>query len=137
MPTLLHDLGFMAAIERCVQEFQKHTGIECSLVLPEEGVTPDDNQSSALFRTLQESLNNIAKHSHASKVSILFLDRDHSLIMLVKDNGIGFDMNTHNYNSFGLLSIKERARIVHGKARISSKSGKGTQVVFSIPLAKK
>jgi signal transduction histidine kinase len=82
-------------------------------------------------------LSNIAKHSQASRVSILFIDRGKSLILLVKDNGVGFDKNTSKANSFGLLCIQERARMVNGKTRISSKPGKGTQVVFSIPLAEK
>lgn len=134
VPTQLHDLGFAAAIERYVQDFQNNTGIECGLVLPEEGLMLDDNQSSAIFRILQESLNNVAKHAQATKVRILFIDRNHSLIMLVKDNGVGFDRNAHKDNSFGLLGIRERTLMVNGKARISSKQGRGTQVVISIPL---
>lgn len=133
MPTQLHDLGFADAVERYVRDFQKNTRIECGLVLPDAGLTLDDNQSSAIFRILQESLNNVAKHAQATKVSILIIDRDHSLILLVKDNGVGFDRNVHKNNSFGLLGIRERALMVNGKARISSKQGQGTQVVVSIP----
>ena len=135
MSTQLHDIGFETAVELYVHDFQKNTGIECGLVLPEEGLSLDENQSSTLFRILQESLNNVAKHAQATKVSIMFIDRDHSLILLIKDNGVGFDRNTHNHNSFGLLGIRERALMVNGKARISSKPDKGTQVVVSIPLA--
>jgi signal transduction histidine kinase len=135
MPIQLHDLGFSAAVGRYVQDFQKHTKIECVLALPEEELMLDENQSSAMFRILQESLNNVAKHAQATKVRILFIDRNHSLILLVQDNGVGFDRNTHKGNSFGLLGIKERVLMVNGKARISSKPGKGTQVVVSIPLA--
>ncbi|MFA6971278.1 MAG: CHASE domain-containing protein [Gallionella sp.] len=137
IPTQLHDLGFAAAVEFYVQNFQKHTGIECGLVFPEEKLSLDKNQSSAMFRILQESLNNVAKHAQATKVSILYIDRNCSLILLVKDNGVGFDRNTHKHNSFGLLGIRERAMVVNGKARISSKPGKGTHVVVSIPLAGK
>lgn len=136
MPTHLHDFEFTAAVERYVQDFQEHTRIECGLVFPEE-LTLDENQSFALFRILQESLNNVAKHAQATKVSILFIDRGHSLIMLVRDNGVGFDRNTHKDNSFGLLGISERALIVNGKARVSSKPGKGTQVMVKLPLAGK
>jgi signal transduction histidine kinase len=137
MPTQLHDLGFTAAVEYYVQDFQKNTGIECRLVLPEEGLTLDDNQSSAIFRILQESLNNVAKHAQATRVSILFIHRDNSLILHVKDNGVGFDRKAHKNNSFGLLGIRERALMVNGKTRISSRPDKGTQVVVSIPLTGK
>jgi len=133
-PTLLHDLGFTPAVKHYVQDFQKNTGIECGLVLPEEGLTLDENQSSAMFRILQESLNNVAKHAQATRVSILFINRNHSLILIVRDDGVGFDRNTHKNDSFGLVGINERALMVSGKARISSKPGKGTQVLVIIPL---
>ncbi len=136
-PTLLHDLGFAAAVEHYVQEFQKYTEIECELILPEEELTLDENQSSAMFRILQEAMNNVAKHAQATRVGILFTSRDHSLIFLVKDNGVGFDSNIHKDNSFGLLGIRERALMVNGRARISSQPGKGTQIVVKIPLAGK
>lgn len=136
-PTLLHELGFAAAVERYVSNFQKQTGIECGLVLHEEEFALNENQYLAMFRILQESLNNVAKHAQATRVNILLIDRGHSLILLVKDNGVGFDMNTHKDNSFGLLGIRERALMVNGKIRISSKPGKGTQVVVSIPHTRK
>lgn len=78
-----------------------------------------------------------AKHAQATSASILFIDRDHSLILLVKDNGVGFDRKAHKDNYFGLLGIRERALVLNGKARISSKPGKGTQVVVSLPLTGK
>jgi PAS domain S-box-containing protein len=135
MPIQLHDIGFAAAVERYVQDFMKHTGVESGLVLPESELTLEENQSCVLFRVLQESLNNVAKHAQATSVSILFIIRDGSLILVVKDNGVGFDRNTNKDNAFGLLGIMERALMIKGKARISSKPGKGTQVVVKIPLA--
>jgi PAS domain S-box-containing protein len=137
VPSQLHNLGFVAAANRHVQDFKKQTGIELSLTWPQEEQALDGNQSSALFRILQESLNNVAKHAQATRASILFVARPHSLILVVKDNGAGFDRNAHRNNSFGLLGISERALMVNGKARISSKPGKGTQVLVRIPLAEK
>lgn len=103
--------------------------------MPEEELTLNENQSSAMFRILQESLSNTAKHAQATTISILFINRDHSLVLVVKDNGVGFDRTMLKNNSFGLLGIMDRARMLNGKARISSKPGKGTQVIVSIPLA--
>ncbi|MDD4928710.1 MAG: sensor histidine kinase [Gallionella sp.] len=134
-PSQLHDLGFRAAVERYVENFQKHLAIECELVLPDEGITPDENQSFVLFRILQESLNNVAKHAQATKVTISLAERPHALILVVKDNGIGFDRHAHrDKNSFGLTGIKERALAVNGRVRVGSIPGKGTQVVIRIPL---
>ena len=90
------------------------------------------DQSSAIFRILQESLSNVAKHSQANKVEILFTRRSNSLSMVVEDNGIGF-AETHKQKSFGLLGIRERALIAGGKAKISSTHGKGTRVSITIP----
>ena len=137
MPILLHDLGFSAAVEHYVQDFQRHTGLDCRLALPEDELILDENQSSTLFRILQESLTNVAKHAQATKVSILFIERNHSLILMVKDNGVGFNKLNRKNISFGLLSIRERAQMVNGKARISSQPGEGTQVLISIPLIEK
>jgi two-component system sensor histidine kinase DegS len=97
----------------------------------------DENQSSTLFRILQESLNNVAKHAQAASVNISFIKKNDSLTLVIKDNGSGFDKTMHRENSFGLLGISERALMVNGKARISSKPGKGTQVAVRIPLAGK
>lgn len=137
MPTQMHDLGFASAVENYVRNFRKLTGIECVLVLPKGELMLDENQSSTLFRILQESLNNIAKHAQATSVNISFIKRNDSLTLVIKDNGVGFDRAMHRENSFGLLGISERAMMVNGKARISSQPGKGTQVAVRIPLAGK
>lgn len=137
MPTQMHDLGFTAAVENYVRNFRKRTRIECGLALPKEGLTLDENQSSTLFRILQESLNNVAKHAQATSVNISFKRKNGSLTLAIKDNGVGFDRTMYRENSFGLLGISERALMVNGRARISSKTGKGTQVAVRIPLAGK
>jgi PAS domain S-box-containing protein len=131
-PTLLEDVGLDAAIEDYVRQFRQNTHIECILELPEEGLTLEAEQSSAIFRILQESLSNIAKHAQASKVKILFTRHSNSLVMVVEDDGLGF-VQTHKEKSFGLLGIRERALIVGGKAKISSMHGKGVQVSVTVP----
>jgi PAS domain S-box-containing protein len=110
MPTQLHDMGFATAVEHYVRDFQKRTGIECGLALPETQVSLEENLSSTLFRILQESLNNIAKHAQATSVGILLIIRDHSFIMVIKDNGIGFDRNMNKENTFGLFGIRSAPR---------------------------
>jgi signal transduction histidine kinase len=132
MPTQLHDMGFATAVEHYVRDFQKQTGMDCRLALPETEVTLEENQSSTLFRILQESLNNIAKHAQATSVAILFIKRKQSFTMVIKDNGTGFDRNANKDNTFGLFGIRERALMINGKARISSRPGKGTQVLIRI-----
>lgn len=132
-PNLLGDVGLAAAIRDYVKKFSQHTKIECKLALPVDEFSLGADQSLTLFRILQESLNNVAKHAQASRVKIVFTKREDSILMAVKDNGIGFDTNARNEQSLGLLGIRERALMVGGKARISSTVDKGTRVTVSIP----
>ena len=133
-PSLLDEVGLAFAIERYVQDFEKNTELECDLRLPEEELILDGNQSSTIFRIIQESLTNVAKHAHASKISIVLSEWEKSLVLTVKDNGTGFDLNAQKEQSFGLLGIRERAAMVGGKAKITSEAGKGTTVRVSLPL---
>ena len=134
-PTLLDEVGLKLAIKSYVQEFETNTKIECDLHLPEEELALTENQSTAIFRIIQESLTNVVKHAKANRVSIVLSEWDNSLVLTVKDNGIGFDLNTRKAKSFGLLGIGERAAMVGGKAQITSAAGKGTTVRVSLPLA--
>lgn len=127
-PNLQEGFGFAATVEDYVKKFEQRTGIECSLVMPEEGVELEGSQSITLFRILQESLNNVAKHSRASAVNIVFTEQDKSLSLVIEDNGIGFDPAEHRERSFGLLGIRERALMMGGRTTITSTPGKGTQV---------
>lgn len=131
-PNLLDDIGLAAAVKDYVKRFQRDTEIECTLVLPEEDVTLNANQSVTVFRIIQESLNNVTKHAQASKVEIHFARQGESLLLQIKDNGIGFDP-VRKEQSFGLLGIKERALMIGGTATIESTPGQGTLVSLSIP----
>ncbi len=132
-PSLLEDIGLAATIEDCVRQFRHNSDIECILTLPEGKLVQAADQSAAIFRILQESLSNIAKHAQASKVEISIIKQDNSLLMVIEDNGIGF-VQKHKEQSFGLIGIRERALIAGGEARISSTPGNGTRVTVSIPL---
>ncbi len=133
-PNLLGDVGLTAAIADYVKKFREHTHIDCILELPEEDFTLNAEQSLTVFRILQESLNNVAKHAQTNRIDITLSVRAGSLMMLIKDNGVGFDPGKRKAHSFGLLGIRERALMVGGKARINSKPGKGTRVSVNIPI---
>ncbi|MGA7748954.1 MAG: PAS domain-containing protein, partial [Gallionella sp.] len=133
-PDLLEDVGLAAAVKDYVKRFQRDTEIECTLVLQEEDVHLNVEQSVTVFRIIQESLNNVAKHAQASRVEINFARQGDLLELQISDNGIGFDP-TSKERSFGLLGIKERALMIGGTATIASTPGKGSQVSLSIPLS--
>ncbi|HJV82251.1 response regulator [Noviherbaspirillum sp.] len=133
-PTVL-DLGLSAAIEWQVKEFQRRTGITCELVMPDKELMVDDNRATALFRILQESLNNVFRHARASKATIELHAQDKRLIMTVTDNGVGiFPGCRRKANSFGLVGIKERVSALGGEFVLDTAQDKGTSIKISIPL---
>jgi len=94
----------------------------------------NSQQSVALYRILQESLTNIAKHAKATKINIDLAIKDEKLVMKVKDNGIGFNIPQKNKpNSYGLLGMKERVYLLEGELLISSQPGEGTTIKVEIP----
>lgn len=132
-PTVL-DLGLNAAIEWLVQDFQHRSGIACELVMKDD-VTLDDNRATALFRVLQESLNNVLRHAKATKVCIHLHREDEALIMEITDNGIGiYPECRRKANSFGLVGIEERINALGGELDIQSDNDTGTVLTISLPM---
>ena len=133
-PTVL-DLGLNAAIEWQVKEFQRRTGIECELLISEDEIVVDDGRATALFRILQESLNNVFRHARATKTRIEVQQADDTLLMRVVDNGVGiFPGCRRKANSFGLVGIKERVSTLGGELSIDTQKDKGTSLMVTIPV---
>lgn len=134
-PTVL-DLGLCAAFEWQVKEFQRRTGIACELEVSDKELTVDDNCATALFRVLQEALNNVFRHARATKTQIEVCQTNGLLTMRVTDNGVGiFPGCRRKANSFGLVGIKERLTTLGGKLAIETAPDKGTILTVSIPLS--
>jgi two-component system sensor histidine kinase UhpB len=134
-PSLLDDLGLVAAIEWQVQEFGERTGIECHLHASDDDLTLESTRSIAIFRILQECLTNVAKHAGASRVDVSLKKRGELLMLEVRDNGRGFEpANLRKKSSFGVLGMKERALGLGGQVRIRNMKGGGTTVSAHVPL---
>ena len=133
-PTLLDDLGLIAAMEWHLKEFEKRSGIKTELKEPGEELLLTDAAKIGLFRIFQESLTNVARHSKATKVTVdLLAEQDH-IVLCIKDNGIGFDEEKISQKrTLGILGMKERSAMIRGNYEISSIPGKGTTVVVSVP----
>lgn len=131
------ELGLYAAASWQIQKFERQTGIHCVLETIQEDVDSGltEEITAAAFRILQESLTNIARHSHASKVEIELSRRDNEFIMRISDNGVGFYQNDRRKgNAFGLLGIRERILFFGGKLIIDSNQNTGTTLFISIPV---
>jgi PAS domain S-box-containing protein len=127
------DMGMSAALEWLSNEFQVRTGVQCRLhVGPAlDGFT--EEQSTAVFRIVQESLTNVARYAQARQVDISLRESTSGYVMAIKDDGKGFDPDGVRGRSFGLVGIRERALMLGGDVRIDSRPGQGTTVEVVIP----
>ena len=133
-PSLLDNLGLVAAIDWQLKEFQSRSGIEMVFNKPSEELEISDAVKNGLFRIFQESLTNVARHSKAKSVTVELLKKDGQLILRVEDDGQGFNLNREsNGKTLGILGMKERAAMMGGKYHISSMPGKGTSVTVVLP----
>jgi signal transduction histidine kinase len=129
------DLGLHAAIEWQVHEFRRLSGIDCALSMNGQEPELDDQQATAVFRVLQESLTNIRRHARASNVRIELAAHDGRLSLAVQDNGVGMHPNERRKtHRFGLVGMAERVAMLDGELRIESVPGQGTVLSLSIPI---
>ncbi len=135
-PRTLDDLGLSAALEAQAQEFESRTGILCSVTLPQEPLVLDADISTAVFRIFQESLTNVARHAHATRVVARLERQNNRITFQVSDNGEGFDPEKAKANkSLGLVGMQERASLLNGDLKIAGVPGAGTTMTLTIPLA--
>jgi signal transduction histidine kinase len=135
-PRLLDTMGLRFALENYVAEFSKRTGILSELVFSEGAERLDDARSIALFRIVQEALNNVTKHSGAKNVSIRLDQAGDQITLKVIDDGTGLDNSQDAPRaSLGLISMRERARQFRGDCSISpAPGGHGAQLTATIRL---
>ena len=133
-PLLLDDLGLVAACEWLVQNFTQRTGIACDLKLDGTDLDLPDPHATAIFRVLQESLTNVAKHAEAPRVEVKLARDPENVTLSVCDNGRGFAPgDPHKPKSYGLLGLRERAYLLGGQVEIDSAPGRGTCVKMHLP----
>jgi PAS domain S-box-containing protein len=134
-PSVLDDLGILATIGWFCREFQtiySSIRIEQQLDIREDEVP--DPLKTAIYRVLQEALNNVAKHSNANLANISLRRMEGMIELVIKDNGIGFDLEEAPRKGLGLSSMKERIELSGGSFTIESATGTGTIIRASWPL---
>ncbi len=135
-PGILDDLGLLAAIEWVVEEFQGRTGVEGHVSLPKANLAVDAERTTALFRILQVTLTNVARHAGATRVNVRLTKEGGDLLLEVRDNGGGIREEQLAANrSLGILEMRERAMILGGEFNISGTPESGTTVTVRIPDA--
>ena len=133
-PKALDDFGLVPAIERLVETFREHTGIEVDLEprLGEQRL-PSDVETT-LYRITQEALTNVVKHAQATHVSIVLTRRDGSVAAVIEDDGRGF-ASGENSSRLGLLGMRERIALVEGRLEVESSPGAGTTLSIEVPIS--
>lgn len=137
-PSHLDDLGLSAALRWYAGRIQEHSRVNVRVDILGEECNLEEATRIAVFRIIQESLNNIIKHAHATNVNIHLQFEKKNVRIQVRDNGTGFDpgrVNRQRSNrpSLGLAGMQERAGLLGGTVSIQSRPGYGTQVEAVIP----
>lgn len=137
-PLILDDLGIAAATNALAEEFMKRSGIIVNCKIDGKFDDLSDAQQTALYRIVQESFTNIARHSRASRVDLLLSRDRHGVNLSIRDNGVGFDRAARNkQGSFGLFGMAERMLELDGYLGIETAPGDGTEIVVEMPILKK
>lgn len=139
-PSVLDDLGLLAALRHYLKGYQNRYRLFVDFqALGLDGRRLPSEVETALFRITQQALTNVARHAQAQHVSVLLENRGASVMLIVEDDGWGFDvdhlMNTHPHaGNLGLYCMRERASLLDGTLTIESTPGSGTTVFVRIPL---
>lgn len=135
-PPLLDDVGLEAALEWQVKEFRDYSGCRCTIeIVTEQSSLPREAQL-AVFRILQESLTNVARHARAQQVEVIWRQVDDGFELTVSDDGCGFpDGRLEHAGSLGIVGMRERAGALGGRLIIEPRNGGGTVVTLRLPSA--
>ncbi|MEH6355415.1 MAG: response regulator [Marinobacter sp.] len=138
-PGMLDLLGLKPALEHHIKTFEQATGLPCQIKIElNDDLELEDRHATAVFRIVQESLTNIAKHAQASRVGVSVLGNEEGLMVSVQDNGVGIEArSSHGRNAFGLQGMAERVEMLDGQLTTESLPGKGTRVEAFFPLGGK
>jgi len=134
-PSKLHYLGLATTARDLCQQFSRQHKIDIECVVHDLPRNLEERVSLSLFRTLQESLHNVVKHSHAHHVKVELRCLSEAVRLRVSDDGVGFSPDhARSYQGLGLVSMRERLRSVGGKFSIQSKPSRGTRVEGRVPV---
>ncbi|MCE3280348.1 MAG: hypothetical protein K0S44_2539 [Bacteroidetes bacterium] len=136
VPLLLKDFGLAQAIQELAKK-SNHYGLKIKFNFSGLDKRLSQELEMAIYRNIQELLNNVIKHSKAKSVSITFKKNKKALIVIMKDNGVGFEMKKvlSGEKGFGLRNIRSRIQLFNGELSIVSEVNKGTTISMSFTLS--
>jgi two-component system sensor histidine kinase DegS len=136
-PSIIDNLGLVSAVKWLVDEFQQATCCRVEFILNEPVYDPTPEQSLAVFRIVQEALNNVRKHAQAASIWVEMRLSAGTVVVEVRDDGKGFSFDENNdwfaiSGKLGMMTMKERAQSIGGRLQIKSVPGFGTSIRFSL-----
>ncbi len=133
-PDKLDIFGVKTAISEQCLEFEKYSGVKCRVDLPDEELSWAPETEIGLYRMVQEGLNNVAKHAHATQVQLTLDDSEDGIVLTIRDNGDGFAPDTPAHKlTHGLRGMRERAQYLGGTFSVRSAPGQGCTVTIRLP----
>jgi signal transduction histidine kinase len=136
-PASLDAIGLQAALQALVEQHEAVSGIEvaCSFDLSQgKEIEPAPALETAVYRLVQEGLNNVSKHSQARKAELSVQAAGGAIAIELADDGVGFDPSRAS-EGFGLVGMRERAALLGGSLEVDSRSGQGTRLRAQLPLS--
>lgn len=138
-PKTLEEMGLWIALKTLINKVAKETGMSCEFNVVGQETRFDEKRELTIYRVIQESINNIAKHSKGTNFSVQIINSENILRIIISDNGVGFDVEKtfkekSGMSSMGLLNIKERIESCSGNLKIDSNTNTGTMIVAQIPI---
>ena len=132
-PAALDDFGLEPALERLIEMHRRDASVEVDLEIRlGEARLPTDVETT-MYRIVQEALTNVARHAGASRISVLLTRKEHAVVVVVEDDGRGFDVGEAT-GGLGLLGMRERITLLGGRLRIEANPGRGTTLAAEVPL---
>jgi len=135
-PSILDHLGLGVALRSYCSEFSEREGIKVDFSVQARLETVPEEIALCLYRVTQEALRNVAKHAAAKTAAVALEAKDSRLHLTIRDNGSGFDAAEKNKGGIGLLSMKERVRLVDGEFTLKAQRGHGARIDVWVPLPK-
>ena len=133
-PKALDDFGLVPALQRLAETFAEQTNVDVHVEAALGDSRLPGEAETAVYRIVQEALTNVIKHANARTVSVVLTRKGEAVVVVIEDDGRGFDPNADKVGGLGLLGMRERIALVGGRLSVESAPHRGTTVAVEVPL---
>jgi signal transduction histidine kinase len=133
-PKALDDFGLVPALERLAETFAEQTNVDVHIEAALGDSRLPGEAETALYRIVQEALTNVIKHANARTVSVVLTRKGEAVVVVIEDDGRGFDLTANRDKGLGLVGMRERIALVGGRLSVESAPDRGTTVAVEVPL---